>query len=127
VCTGDCDASGSKQFVTKLVWDSLSADACPIEMVSTNNGKLPGYHNLDYETIRLTVEASYEGDDEIRAVQLNDGIPAVAFTYDDILCPDFVYFLNVGSTVSANSRAGSRVSRPKNSMTNMVQPAAMCS
>jgi len=39
---------------------------------------------------------------------------------------DYEERLNAGSTVSANSRAGSRVSRPKNSITNIVQPAAMC-
>ena len=37
------------------------------------------------------------------------------------------YAVNFGSTASANKRAGSRVSRPKNSITNIVQPAAMCS
>jgi len=60
------------------VWDTLSADACPIEMVQTANGQLSGYYNLDFETIRLTIESGYEGDDEIRAVQLQDGIPAGA-------------------------------------------------
>jgi hypothetical protein len=56
-------------------------------MVQTANGQLSGYYNLDFETIRLTIESGYEGDDEIRAVQLQDGIPAVAFTYDDLLYP----------------------------------------
>jgi hypothetical protein len=37
---------------------------CPVELVFTYNGKLSGYRNLDYETIRPTMEAGHEGDDE---------------------------------------------------------------
>ncbi len=72
-------------FVTKLVWDSLSADACPVELVRTNGGRLTGYHALDFETVRLCSEAGYQGDDEVCAVQLLDATPYAAFTFDDIL------------------------------------------
>lgn len=72
-------------FVTQLLWDTLTADACPIELVRTAGGRLTGYHALDFETIRLCSEAGYQGDDQIRAVQLIDATPYASFTFDDIL------------------------------------------
>lgn len=72
-------------FVTKIVWDSLTADACPIELVRTRGGKLTGYHALDFASIRLCSEAGYQGDDEIRAVQLIDATPYATFGFDDLL------------------------------------------
>lgn len=74
-----------ENFVCMLLWDTLTADACPVELVRTKNGTLSGYHNLDFTSVRLTVESGYEGDDEIRAIQLHENIPSGAFTYEDIL------------------------------------------
>lgn len=72
-------------FGKQLVGDSLIADACPVELTYTRARELSGWHNLDFATIRLTSEQGYEGDDEIRAVQVWDGTPRVAFGYRDIL------------------------------------------
>lgn len=72
-------------FVTKMLWDTLSGDADPVEITRTNGGKPSGFHNVDFSTIRLCSESGYEGDDEIRAVQVLDGVPHVAFGYQDII------------------------------------------
>lgn len=72
-------------FVTRLVWDSLAFDACPIETEMTTGGKLSGWYNIPAETIRLCTEEGYEGDDEITAVQILEGVPRVAYTYSDII------------------------------------------
>jgi len=76
-----------RTFAKKLIWDSLSGDACPIELVRRRDGKLSGYHNIPYDTVRLCTELGYEGDDAVRAVQIFQGLPQVAFGYDDILYP----------------------------------------
>jgi hypothetical protein len=72
-------------FVTKLVWDTLSGDSCPIELTRTNGGKLSGVHNVDFSTVRLCSEFGYEGRDEVRAVQVIEGIPYVAYGYPDLI------------------------------------------
>lgn len=72
-------------FVKKLVHDTLSADACPIEVQSTNGGKVSGLYNIPYDTIRLCTEEGYEGDDRIQAVQVIDDVPHVAFGYEDLI------------------------------------------
>lgn len=73
------------EFVSELLWSTLSADACPIEPVYQNNGKLCGWHNIPYDTIRLCTELGYEGDDEIRAVQVIDSMPYATFGYPDLI------------------------------------------
>ena len=73
-------------FLFKLLWDSLSLDACPVELEPTRNGKkISGWYNVPGDSIRLCSEEGYEGDDEIFAVQLIDEIPHVAYTYDDLI------------------------------------------
>lgn len=72
-------------FMTKLLRDSLAADAPPVELTRTNGGKLSGWHNIDFTTFRLCSEWGYEGRDEIGAVQLLDGIPQLAFEQRDFL------------------------------------------
>ena len=72
-------------FVGKLIWDTLSYDACPIELISTNGGRLSGYHSVSGDTIRLCTEEGYEGDDQICAVQVLEGIPHAVFGYDDLI------------------------------------------
>lgn len=71
-------------YVKKLIWDSLSADACPVELQGTQGGKLSGWYSVPFDTTFLCSEEGYEGDDEICAVQVIDGIPQVAFTYDEL-------------------------------------------
>lgn len=72
-------------FTARLVWDTLAFDACPIETEMTAGGGLSGWYNIPAETIRLCTEEGYEGDDEITAVQVLEGVPRVAYTYDDII------------------------------------------
>lgn len=72
-------------FVTKVVWDSLTADACPIELVRTTGGRLTGYHAIDFATVRLCSEAGYQGEDEVRAVQLIEATPYATFSFDDLI------------------------------------------
>jgi len=72
-------------FVTALVGDSLAGDACPVELTYTPAGKVSGWHNVAFETVRLCMESGYEGDDAIRALQIHEGSPRVAFTYEDLI------------------------------------------
>jgi hypothetical protein len=58
-------------FIETLIADSLTADACPVELVGANNGGLAGWHNIDFATVRMAFEHGYEGDDKIVAVQLH--------------------------------------------------------
>ena len=58
-------------FMEAALADSLTADACPIETVRNQRGELIGWHNIPFETIRLTYEDGYEGDDRIVAVQID--------------------------------------------------------
>ncbi|GEM_PF-2953249 len=72
-------------FVRNLVWDSMGYDACPIEIEHKNNGRLAGFYNVDGSTVRLCTESGYEGNDKIRAIQVIDQAPHVAFTYEDLV------------------------------------------
>lgn len=72
-------------FIRKLVFDTLSYDACPIELEYSAGGKLSGMYNVPADTIRLCSEVGYEGDDEIQAIQVIDGNPYTAYTYDDLI------------------------------------------
>ena len=72
-------------FVKKFVFDSLGADACPVEIQRTNNGKISGIYNVPFDTIRLCTEEGYEGDDQIFSVQLIDDVPHVVYGYEDMV------------------------------------------
>ena len=74
-------------FVKLLTWDTLVYDACPIELTYTRAGTLSGWHNVDPKTVRLCSEQGYEGNDEIRAVQVIDEQPEVVYGYRDLLYP----------------------------------------
>jgi hypothetical protein len=76
-----------EMFCKKILWDTLSLDAAPVEWVAKNGGHLAGIYNVPGDTIRLCTEQGYEGDDEIRAVQVVDSMPYVAYGYDDLLYP----------------------------------------
>lgn len=58
-------------FMDTLLTDSLTADACPVELVRNMRGELIGWHNIAFETIRLAHEDGYDGDDRIVAVQID--------------------------------------------------------
>lgn len=72
-------------YVSTLVRDTLIADACPVELTYTPSGKLSGWYNVDFTTVRLCIESGYEGDDEIVAVQVIDAVPHVAYTFRDLI------------------------------------------
>ena len=75
-------------FIHKHLWDSLSADAAPVELEATRNGRsLAGLYAVPFTTVRLCTEEGYEGDDEICGLQLIDEVPHVTYTYDDLLYP----------------------------------------
>lgn len=69
------------QFTKKSIRDLLTLDAWAIETVMTRNGRqMAGYHAIDAATVFLASEEGYEGDDEIIAVQIINGMPVT--TYD---------------------------------------------
>lgn len=74
-------------FMAKLVRDSLTMDACPIETEWKRDKRLglDGLYAVDGETIRLCSEDGYQGDDEIFALQVVQGRIASAYTYDDLI------------------------------------------
>jgi hypothetical protein len=76
-------------FVHQMIADSLVADSCPVELVHGGDGRLLGWHNLDYRTIRLAYEDGYLGDDAIVAVQINPETRGAVLGYhaDDFLFP----------------------------------------
>jgi len=72
-------------FMTKSLRDILTLDAWAIETVPTNNGKsLFGYHAVDASTVYLASEEGYQGDDEIIAVQIVDGMPVTKYNADEM-------------------------------------------
>ena len=74
-------------FMTKLTRDSLTLDSAPIETEFKRNKKLgmDGIYAVDGATIRLCTEAGYQGDDEIRALQVVQGQFRTAYTFDDLI------------------------------------------
>jgi Phage portal protein len=69
-------------FVAKLVRDSLTFDASPIETEQKRKRQsgIDGLYALDGASIRLCTEEGYSGDDEVFAVQVVSG--RIATTYD---------------------------------------------
>lgn len=77
------------EFMQALVYDSLSADAGPIEIepkVARSAG-IAGWYNLPYDTIRLAYEEGYRGNDAIVAVQvsLDEQAAILGYEADEIL------------------------------------------
>jgi hypothetical protein len=74
-------------FMAKLVRDSLTMDAAPIETEFKRDRSLgiDGIYAVDGATIRLCTEQGYRGDDEIFAIQLVQGNIRSAYTYDDLV------------------------------------------
>jgi hypothetical protein len=74
-------------FVNTLIADTLTADACPIEVVTGTNGRPAGWYNIPFDTVRLAHEDGYEGDDRIVAVQLqpNERIPFLGFEASEMV------------------------------------------
>jgi hypothetical protein len=74
-------------FMAKTVRDSLIMDSAPIETEwkRDRNLGLDGFYAVDGATIRLCNEVGYQGDDEIFALQVVEGMIRAAYTYDDLI------------------------------------------
>lgn len=74
-------------FMMKHVRDSLILDSAPIETEWKRDRRLgiDGFYAVDGATIRLCNEEGYQGDDEIFALQVVQGNPRAAYTYDDLI------------------------------------------
>ena len=75
------------QFMAKVARDSLTMDSAAIELEWKKDMAkgLDGFYAIDGATIRLCTEMGYQGDDEIRALQLVDGRISTAYTFDDLV------------------------------------------
>lgn len=75
------------QFMAKLVRDTLTLDAAAIETEMKRDRALglDGLYAVDGGTIRLCSEDGYEGDDEIFALQVVQGVIRTAYTYEDLI------------------------------------------
>jgi len=75
-------------FKAKLIRDTLTCDAAPIETELTRNGKtLAGIYNVPCETVRIAHEESYQGRDEIVAMQVVQDQIYTLFTPEDLIYP----------------------------------------
>lgn len=74
-------------FMAKVVRDSLIMDSAPIETEWKRDKSLglDGFYAVDGATIRLCCEHGYDGDDEIFALQVVEGVVRTAYTYDDLI------------------------------------------
>jgi hypothetical protein len=73
-------------FIAKLVRDTLTCDACPIETEMTIAGnKISGFYNIPAETVRIAHEDGYFGDDRIVALQIFNDMVISFFTPKDII------------------------------------------
>lgn len=79
------DRVSFQQWMKTFIWQTLSADAAPLETVLTAKGELSGWYNVPYSTVRLCSESGYEGDDRVIGVQLINAVPHVAYTLDDLV------------------------------------------
>lgn len=72
-------------FMKKSVRDLLTLDAWAIETVPTRNKKLlAGYYAVDAATIYLASEEGYQGDDQVTAVQLINGMAVTTYTSEEL-------------------------------------------
>lgn len=74
-------------FMAKVVRDSLTMDSAPIETEWKRDRSLglDGFYAVDGATIRLCNEVGYQGDDEIFALQVVEGMIRTVYTYDDLI------------------------------------------
>jgi hypothetical protein len=74
-------------FLAALVADTLTADACPIEVERSVRGEVLGWYNVPFDTIRLAHEDGYEGDDRIIALQLapTERLPIIGFEPTELI------------------------------------------
>lgn len=74
-------------LMAKLTRDTLTMDSAPIETEFKKDKSLgmDGIYAVDGATIRLCTEDGYEGDDEIRALQVVQGRVRTAYTFDNLI------------------------------------------
>ncbi len=74
-------------LMSKLVRDSLTMDACPIETEWRTDKSLglDGLYAVDGATVRLCSEQGYEGNDKIYALQVIEGRIATTYTQDQLI------------------------------------------
>jgi len=74
-------------LIGKLVRDSLVLDSCAIETEFKRDRKagMDGFTAVDGATIVLTGEDGYQGDKDIFALQVVQGLIRTAYTYDDLI------------------------------------------
>lgn len=72
--------------VVKGVRDLLTYGCWAIETVSTRNGRMiDGFNTIDTSTVRLASEQGYDGDDQVMAMQVVNGIPQTTYSYIDLV------------------------------------------
>ncbi len=74
-------------FMSKLIRDSLTMDAAAIETEFKRDRRrgIDGFYAVDGATIRLCTEEGYQGDDEIFALQVVQGMVRTAYSYNDLI------------------------------------------
>lgn len=75
------------QFMSKAVRDSLTLDSVAIETEWKRDKSLgiDGFYLVDGGSIRLCTEQGYQGDDEIFALQVVQGVVRADYSYDDLI------------------------------------------
>ncbi|WP_295455242.1 phage portal protein [uncultured Thiodictyon sp.] len=75
------------QFLAKLVRESLTYDAAPVETEMKRDRKagIDGFYAIDGSTIRLCTDEGYRGDDAVFAVQVVQDQVVTAYTHDDLI------------------------------------------
>lgn len=75
------------QFMAKATRDTLSMDACPIELEWKRDKKLgiDGFYNVDGATVRLCTDKGYQGNPDVHALQVIQGRISAAYTFDDLV------------------------------------------
>lgn len=76
-----------RQLMSKLVRDSLTMDAQPIEreMKRDKSKGIDGIYAVDGSTVRLCTEEGYQGDDSIYALQVVQGRIATAYNHEQLI------------------------------------------
>ncbi len=73
-------------FIAKMMRDSLTMDAAPIETEMSRNGqKISGLYNIAGETVRIAHEDGYDGNDQVIAVQVIEDRVVTLYTPNDIV------------------------------------------
>ncbi|MCE3605754.1 phage portal protein [Massilia sp. P8910] len=75
------------QFLAKATRDTLTMDACPIEVEWKRDKSLgiDGFYLVDGATIRLCTDKGYQGDPDVHALQVVQGRISSSYTFDDLI------------------------------------------